>query len=135
MPHPRLVPAVTDYERRVPRYRPAEEFARSHDAGRKVPSLKEAKSRLEELGLPVPSIEGDFEELDAPRERSQSSVSASVGEGGQAIVGNGTQAVRDTAPEMAAKSLPALTDAQQTRMTIVGEPERAPASVPAQSKK
>jgi hypothetical protein len=58
-----------------------------------------------------------------------------LGEGGQAMVGNGTQAARDTAPEMAAKLLPALTDSQQTRMTIVGEPERAPASVPAQSKK
>jgi hypothetical protein len=74
----------------------------------------------------MPSVEGDFEELDAPRERSRSSVSASVGERGQAIEGNGTQAARDIAPEKAAKSPPALTDAQQTRMTIVGEPERAP---------
>ena len=116
-----------------------EGFARSHDAGRKVDtkvlSLEEALSRIEELGLLMPSIERDFEELYAPRERSQSSVSASVGEGGQAIVGNGAQAARDTAPEMAAKSPPALSDAQQTPMTIVGEPECAPASVPAQSKK
>jgi hypothetical protein len=110
-------------------------FARSHDAGvrvdTKVPSLEEAMSRMKALGLPIPEFKGDY---DAPRERSQSSVSASVGEGGEAIVSNGTQAARDTAPEKAAKSLPALTDAQQTPMTIVGEPERAPASVPAQSK-
>ena len=61
-------------------------------------------------------------ELDAPRERSQSSVSASVGKGGEAIVSNLTQA-HDPTPETAAKSPPALSDAQQTRMTSVGEPE------------
>jgi hypothetical protein len=57
----------------------------------------------------------------------------SVSEGGQAIVGNVTQAVREAAPEKAAKSLPALTDAQQAPMTVIGEPERAPA--PAQWKR
>ena len=62
-------------------------------------------------------------------------MSAWVGEGGEAIVGNGTQTDHDPAPEAAAKSPPALSDAQQTPMTIVGEPERAPASVPAQSKR
>jgi hypothetical protein len=50
----------------------------------------------------------------------------SVSEGGQAIVGNVTQGARETAPEKTAKSLPALTDAQQTPMTIIGEPEPAP---------
>jgi hypothetical protein len=65
----------------------------------KVPTLEEARSRVKALGLPILEIEGDYEELDPPRERSQSSVSASGGEGGQAIVGNGTQAARDTAPE------------------------------------
>jgi hypothetical protein len=53
----------------------------------------------------------------------------SVGEGGQAIVGNVTQAPRETAPEKAAKSLPALTEGQQTPMTIIGEPEAAPTPV------
>ena len=119
-------------------YRP-EGFARSHDAGRIVytepPSVEEALARVKALGLSIPDLEGDYPKPDAPRERSQSSVSASVGEGGQAIVSNGTQAARDTAPETAAKSPPALSDAQQTAMTIVGEPECAPASVPAQSKR
>ena len=59
----------------------------------------------------------------------------SVSEGGQAIVGNVTQAAREPAPEKTAKSVPALTDAQQIPMTIIGEPERAPAAVPAQSKR
>ena len=53
----------------------------------------------------------------------------SVSEGGQAIVGNVTQAGRETVREKAAKSLPALTDGQQTAMAIIGEPERAPAAV------
>jgi len=101
----------------------------------KVLTLEEARSRVKALGLPILEIEGDYEELDPPRERSQSSVSASVGEGGPAIVGNGTQAARDSALETAAKSLPALSDAQQTPMAIVGEPERAPPPVPAQPKK
>ena len=122
-----------------------EGFARSHDAGgkvdTKVPSVEEALARVKALGLTILEIEGDYEidgdyaKPDASRERSQSSVSASVGEGGQAIVSNGTQAARDTAPETAAKSPPALSDAQQTPMTSVGEPECAPASVPAQSKR
>ena len=44
---------------------------------------------LKGLGSPVPLVSGrgDYVELDAPRERSQSSVIASVGEGGEAIVG------------------------------------------------
>ena len=59
----------------------------------------------------------------------------SVSEGGQAIVGNVTQAARESAPAKTGKSLPALTAAPQTPMAIIGEPEHAPASVPAQSKR
>ena len=112
-----------------------ERIEASEKVERKVVSSEEALARIKALGLPMPVIEGDYEEPDAPDERNGSSVSVSVDEGGPAIVGNGTQAARDTAPEMAAKSPPALSDAQQTRMTSVGEPECAPASVPAQSKK
>ena len=128
-----------------------EGFARSHDAGGKVdtkfPSLEEVQARLKALGLPILEIEGDYEsdgdyeidgdyaKPDASRERSQSSVSASVGEGGHAIASNEAQAARDTAPEMAAKSPPALSDAQQTPTMIVGESECTPASIPAQSKR
>src|SRR6266566_9761819 len=49
----------------------------------------------------------------------------SVTEGGQAIVGNVTQAARDAAPEKPASSTPALTDAQKPPLTILGEPARA----------
>jgi hypothetical protein len=45
-------------------------FARAHDAGGDRASvLKEALSRMKDLGSPVPLIKGDYEELDAPRER------------------------------------------------------------------
>ena len=53
----------------------------------------------------------------------------SVSEGGQAIVGNVTQAARETAPQKAKKSVAAVTDAHQTPMALIGEPERAPAAV------
>jgi hypothetical protein len=127
-----LVGEITKYSDKLlmfllQRRRP-EVYARSHGASgnvdTKVLSVEEARSRFEKLGLPVALFEGDYEELDAPREPSRSSVSASVSERGQAIVGNVTQAARGTAPEKAAKSLPALTDTQQTPMTV-GEPERA----------
>jgi hypothetical protein len=49
-----------------------------------------------------------------------------VSEGGQAIVGNVTQAARETAREKAASSPPALPKAQQTPMSIVGERASSP---------
>jgi hypothetical protein len=48
----------------------------------------------------------------------------SVSEGGQAIVGNVTQDRRETAPDKAATSPPALTEARTAPMTIVKESER-----------
>jgi hypothetical protein len=50
----------------------------------------------------------------------------SVSEGGQAIVGNVTQAARESAPEKPANFTPALTDAQKPGMTIMGKPARVP---------
>jgi hypothetical protein len=52
----------------------------------------------------------------------------SVGEGGQAIVGNVTQAPAKTAPEKTAASTPVLTDSRTPAMTAVGKP--TPAVVP-----
>jgi len=50
----------------------------------------------------------------------------SVSEGGQAIVGNVTQAGPETAPGRPADNkTPALTDARQSPMQIIDEPERA----------
>jgi hypothetical protein len=52
----------------------------------------------------------------------------SVSEGGQAIVGNVTQAAHQTRRDKAAASPPALTHSQTPAMPIVGEP--ASATVP-----
>jgi hypothetical protein len=53
----------------------------------------------------------------------------SVNEGGQAIVGNVTQAAGKTAPQQPANSAPALTDAQKPAMTIIGKQEPAPTAI------
>jgi hypothetical protein len=50
----------------------------------------------------------------------------SVSDGGQAIVGTVNQAPRDVLPEKTPNATPALTDARQTAMDIVSEPQRAP---------
>ena len=50
----------------------------------------------------------------------------SVSDGSQAIVGNVTQAPRDVLPEKTPNATPALTDARQTAMEIVGERKRKP---------
>jgi hypothetical protein len=54
----------------------------------------------------------------------------SVSEGGQAIVGNVTQSVRDTTPDKAATSPRALSDARMAPMPMVGNQERMPVEVP-----
>ena len=56
----------------------------------------------------------------------------SVSDGGQAIVGNVTQAPRVTKPDKAMNSPPALADAQTAPMTNLGE--RAPVPVPLKRK-
>src|SRR5258705_11396407 len=56
----------------------------------------------------------------------------SVSEGGQAIVGNVTQAPREAARDKAGSSPPALPNAQQSPMPIVGE--RASSPVPLKRK-
>ena len=53
----------------------------------------------------------------------------SVGEGGQAIVGNVTQAARESAQEKAADSTPALTDVRQSAMPIIEKTNPAPIAV------
>jgi hypothetical protein len=58
----------------------------------------------------------------------------SFAEGGQAIVGNVTQAAARAAPEEVGKVKPALTDARQVPMEIIGESKQMPASTRANSK-
>jgi hypothetical protein len=54
----------------------------------------------------------------------------SVSEGGQAIVGNVTQSVRETASGKAATSAPALSNARLAPMPMVSNQERMPVEVP-----
>jgi hypothetical protein len=58
----------------------------------------------------------------------------SVSEGGQAIVGNVTQSVRETASDQAATSRPALSDARMAPMPMVGNRERVPVELPRRQK-
>lgn len=53
----------------------------------------------------------------------------SVSDGGQAIVGNVTQVAHDTIPNKLENATRPLTDARQSAMEIVGDPERPAATV------
>ena len=53
----------------------------------------------------------------------------SVSDGGQAIVGNVTQASRETAAEQVAKTAPQLTHAKEAAMTILGAEANEPTAV------
>ncbi len=53
----------------------------------------------------------------------------SVGEGGQAIVGNVTQTESKTRPEQPANATPALPDARQAAMPVIDNAEREPVPV------
>ena len=58
----------------------------------------------------------------------------SVSEGGQAIVGNVTQAARETMLDKAATSAPVLTDARMAPMPMIDNQERAPVGLPRRQK-
>lgn len=59
----------------------------------------------------------------------------SVTDGGQAIVGNVTQAAHPAVPEERVMATPALTDARQPAMEILAEPERRPVLLRTKSRK
>jgi DNA topoisomerase IB len=66
---------------------------------------------------------GHVEALKRYRTGGEQSVTVqhvSVSDGGQAIVGNVTQASRETAAEQVAKTAPQLTRAKQAPMTVLG---------------
>lgn len=77
-------------------------------------------------------------QLDA-RERyrtggEQTTVNVSVTEGGQAIVNNMTQGAHGVRPDAPSNATPALTDARQHAMDIIGESERVPVPLRKKSK-
>lgn len=71
------------------------------------------------------TFSAQMETLKRYRTGGEQKVTVSVSEGGQAIVGNVTQASRQTAPDKAATSPPALNDARVVPMPILQEPECA----------
>jgi hypothetical protein len=81
-----LVGEITEYSDKLlmfllKRRRP-QVYERSHDGGGKVDrmSVEEARSRLKALGLPLPLIEGDYEELDAEGETTSKDTANSLPE-------------------------------------------------------
>ena len=64
----------------------------------------------------------------------QTTVNVSVTEGGQAIVGNVNQSAHGVPPDGLTNSTPALTDARQPAMDIIGESERVPVPLRKNSK-
>jgi hypothetical protein len=75
-----------------------------------------------------------MEALKRYRSGAEQKVTVSVSEGGQAIVGNVTQAPRDNAQDKAATSPPALTDAQMAPMPMIDKQECAPVALPHEQK-
>ena len=75
-----------------------------------------------------------METLKRYRTGSEQKVTVSVSEGGQAIVGNVTQASRETAPDKAATSPLALTNQRMVSMPILQETESEQVQVREQRK-
>jgi hypothetical protein len=70
-----------------------------------------------------------LETSDRHRRNGEPSTTVHVAPGGQAIVGNITQSVPQTAPNNPTAGTRALTDQQQSAMPIIGEPDRVPVPV------
>jgi len=71
-----------------------------------------------------------FKRCRAAAEQKVTVQHVAVSGAGQAIVGNVTHAVRETAPDKAATSPPALTDARTAPMPMLDKQERAPVALP-----
>jgi hypothetical protein len=71
-----------------------------------------------------------FKRCRAAAEQKVTVQHVAVSGGAQAIVGNVTHAVRETAPDKAATSPPALTDARMAPMPMLDKQERAPVALP-----
>ena len=94
----------------------------------KLPTGNGTERGCEQTPANICDASGRFETL-PDRRRAKSSLLAKspVSDGGQAIVGTVNQAPRDDVlPEKTPNATPALTDARQTEMEIVGERKRKP---------
>jgi hypothetical protein len=90
------------------------------------PQQEMAERTLNKLSRTFATLVGAFKHYRTSGEQKLAVGQVSVSHGGQAIVGTVNQTPRDVLPEKTPNATPALTDARQTAMEIVSEPQRAP---------
>ena len=93
---------------------------------RGTPQQEMAERAVNKLGRTFATLVGALKHYRSGGEQKLTVGQVSVSDGGQAIVGTVNQAPRDVLPEKTPNATPALTDARQTAMEIVSEPQRAP---------
>ena len=93
---------------------------------RGTPQQEMAERAVNKLARTFATLVGALKHYRSGGEQKLTVRHVSVNDGGQAIVGTVNQAPRDVLPEKTPNATPALTDARQTEMEIVGERKRAP---------
>jgi hypothetical protein len=91
-----------------------------------TPQQEMAERALNKLSRTFATLVGALKHHRTGGEQKLTVRHVSVSDDGQAIVGTVTQAPRDVLPEKTPNATPALTDARQTAMEIVGERKRKP---------
>ena len=91
-----------------------------------TPQQEMAERAVNKLSRTFATLVGALKHHQTGGEQKLTVRHVSVSDGGQAIVGNVTQAPRDVLPEKTPNATPALTDARQIPMEIVGEGKRKP---------
>jgi hypothetical protein len=91
-----------------------------------TPEQEMAERAVNKLSRTFATLVGAFKHHRTGGEQKLTVRHVSVSGGSQAIVGNVTQAPRDVLPEKTPNATPALTDARQSAMGIVGERKRKP---------
>jgi hypothetical protein len=99
-----------------------DEFARLGN----TPQQEMAERAMNKLSRTFATLVGALKHYRTGGEQKLTVHHVSVSDRGQAIVGTVTQAPRDVLPEKTPNATPALTDARQTAMEIVGERKRKP---------
>jgi hypothetical protein len=113
---------------------PLMKIAGQHARAETVYELEYAGRMLNQLARTYSAQLEAFNRYHGGTDQKVTVQNVSVAEGGQAIVGNVTQAAARAAPEEAGKAKPALTDARQVPMEIIGESKQMPAPIRANSK-
>ncbi len=91
-----------------------------------TPQQEMAERAVNRLGRTFATLVGALKNYRTGGEQKPTFGHVSVNGGGQTIVGTVNQAPRDVLPEKTPNATPALTDARQTAMEMVGERKRKP---------